>query len=253
MAEQRPKQTKRQAPPPYRRRQRALPSGTRSPAQKITRPTPPKTVHARTHPQPHQYVMPKYATRAIGRSPQSPLQKKLQTCKKSYGKNRKKHPHVSTHPHFRQCLIPSRLRPARQKTPHAALQKKLRPRPPPRTDFAAALPLPLIPYPRRQRVSSAATKARSILAPAAFGSFRSARPQKRRTVQPAARSSRLTFRSRAMLRSIFATQKARFPFRSACRCFQSYPCQNSPSQNTATRYPAKTTSGFPGSASTFLR
>ena len=99
------------------------------PRSKNYAPKSPKTVHARTHPPLRQCFMPKHATRAIGRSPQSPLQKKLQTRKKSYGKNRKKHPHIRTHPQFRQCLIPSRLRPARQKTPHPAPQKKLRPRP----------------------------------------------------------------------------------------------------------------------------
>lgn len=72
-----------------------------------------------------------------------------------------------------------------------------------------------------------------------------AHSQMRKTVQPDARKSRVTSRSRCAFRASFTVQKATRVF--GVRPWRGQPCQKQPSTNTATFCARKMKSGFPGS------
>ncbi len=78
-------------------------------------------------------------------------------------------------------------------------------------------------------------------------------PQNLITIQPSRIRILFTSSSRSMLRSIFGIQYSRrVPIRSFA-CSQSYPCQNSLSQKTATFFPMNAMSGWPIILLQFLR
>lgn len=92
MAGQRPKQTKRQAPPPYRRRQRALPSGTRSPAQKVTPPSPQKPSTPEHIPSPISTLCQNTPHAPSAEAPNLPCKKSYKPAKKVTAKPAKNIP-----------------------------------------------------------------------------------------------------------------------------------------------------------------
>ena len=82
---------------------------------------------------------------------------------------------------------------------------------------------------------------RRMVDPCRFGL--SAHSQTRMTRQPAARSSRVTARSRALLRASLGTQNKIRDF--GIRAWRGHPCQKHPSTKMTTLSRRKTKSGFP--------
>lgn len=78
-------------------------------------------------------------------------------------------------------------------------------------------------------------------------------PQNLRTIQSWSANIWFTSKSLWILRSILFIQNSLLVLMVSLRFSQSYPCQNSLSQNTATFFPMNAMSGLPGTVFTFLR
>ena len=103
---------------------------------------------------------------------------------------------------------------------------------------------------QRCLVGEVASIASRIFDAATAGSRRTSLSQTRTTVQPSARRTRATCRSRWRFRSIFATQYDAFQPSASLPFLVDHlrPCQKSPSQKTTTRCLAITKSGRPSNA-----